>query len=126
MCSSMKELTRCRISLMSGVIAKSAIFFSLSGRELLKPGKALFSLLRRVSDCRNDIHDRCGYAVFAIGLDLPPARRWTAIDEYLFDYLRGHQTNRLLTLSVLPGLHHRSKRVTAAEPFVEGVVIRSR
>src|SRR5437870_758791 len=123
MFSSMKALTRCRISLISGVIFRSGIGSSLSGRELLEPSQALFPLPRRLSDCRNNVHDGCGYAVFAIGPDLVPARFRAAVDEYLLDDVRWHEPNRLLTLAGLPGPHHRTQRLTAAEPLVKRVVV---
>src|SRR5437867_8962728 len=118
MFSSMKALTRCRISLISGVIFRSGICSSLWGREVLEPGKGLFSLPRRVSDRRNDVHDGCGYAVFAIGSDFLSARLRAAIHEDLLDDFGGHQANCLLTLAGLPGLHHWGERVATAEPLV--------
>src|SRR6266567_813507 len=126
MFSSMNALTRCRISLISEVIFRSGICSSLSGREVLEPGKALFSLPRRVSDRRNDIHDGCRYAVFAIGSDLIPTRLRWAIHEYILDDPRRDETDSLLTVSGLPGVHHWGKRVATAEPLLKRVIIGSR
>src|SRR6266542_5357968 len=126
MFSSMKARTRCRISLISGVIFRSGICSSLSGREVLEPGKALFSLPRRVPDRRNEVHDGCGYAVFAIGSDLIATRLRTSIHEYILDDPRRDETDSLLTLSGLPGVHHWGKRVATAETLLERVIRGSR
>src|SRR5205809_3237120 len=126
MFSSIKALTRWRISLISAVIFRSGICSSLSVCQSFQPREALFSLLRRLSDCRDDVHDGCRYTVFAISLDLLPACLRAAIHEYLLDNIRRNEANCLLTLAGLPGLHHRPKRLAAAEPLMECVVVRRR
>src|SRR3989304_6789913 len=116
MCSSMNVRTRWRISLISGVIARSGIGSSLTGREVLKPSQALLCLGFRVSLSRNDVEDGRRDSHVTIELDSFAAFFRAAEHEDIIDDTFRHQPQRLRPVACLPGLHHRREEIPATPP----------
>src|SRR6266508_5781080 len=121
----MKARTRCRICRISGVIVMSGILLLLCGCQLPEPVKALLCLSFWVSLGRDDVEDGRRDPHLAVELDLCAAGFCAAENEDIIHNLFGHQPQRLLPISRLPGVHHRAKDLAATKPFVESVVERS-
>src|SRR5437867_3690024 len=124
----MKPRTRWRISRISDVSVRSVMISScyLLWGELSHGGYPLFRLFGRVLRGGDDRDNRRVDTVAAIGLDLIDNPPCIAIDEDIVDHLFGHGCHGGRALAGLPRLSHRLKSAAAAQPLVEGVVVRRR
>src|SRR2546426_9472199 len=91
-------------------------YWPLTRRQLPEPGARLLRLALGVSYGGDDVDDRRGDAVVAVGLDLLAAIGGAAEDEDVVDDLLGHEAPSLLAVARPPGGHPTASCVPTAPP----------